>query len=113
MSKPIPITAAKHIAKEYGYEQVVILGRSTGDEGGGDHLTTYGINPTHCGIAGKIGATFKRWMGWIDDAGNGPEKVPKVRKPGSTEGMTPERIAEFTERPADGSFSEQEGEYYR
>lgn len=76
MSKPIPIAAAERIAKEYGYDQVVILGRSTGEEGGGDHLTTYGINPTHCGIAGQIGKTFQRWMGWLDQNGNGPEERP-------------------------------------
>jgi hypothetical protein len=35
--KRIPITAARHIAKEYVYEQVVIYARRTGD-GGGEHI---------------------------------------------------------------------------
>lgn len=64
--KPIPISAAERIAKDYGYDQVVVLGRRTGDDGG-DHLTTYGINKMHCGIAAAIGRKFKQWMGWIDE----------------------------------------------
>lgn len=59
MSKPIPISAGERIAKMYGYEQIVILGRKTG-EGGMEHLTTYGINKLHCGIAARIGSYLKR-----------------------------------------------------
>jgi hypothetical protein len=61
--KRIPITAARHIAKEYGYEQVVIYARRTGD-GGGEHMTTYGINRQHRGIAARMGQILKRFMGW-------------------------------------------------
>lgn len=63
MSKRIPISAAKHIAKTYDYEQVIIYARKTGEDGV-EHMTTYGVTRDHCRIAAKIGNTLKRWMGW-------------------------------------------------
>ena len=74
--KPIPISAAEHIAKTYGYDQVVIYARKvseiTGDptyeEGavaiGGEHMTTYGVNAKHCSIAARRGDVLKGFMGW-------------------------------------------------
>lgn len=64
--KRIPITAAKWIAEEYGYDQVVIFARKVGDapEPHGEHMTTYGVNRTHCGIAARIGEALQRFMGW-------------------------------------------------
>lgn len=56
--KPIPITAAEAIAKEYGYDQVVIIARKVGDEGG-EHVTTYGTNKDHCTVAARIGDYLK------------------------------------------------------
>lgn len=64
--KPIPIGAAEHIGKAYGYEQVVIYARRTGDEGG-EHMTTWGRNPEHCSIAARMGRTLKQFMGWNTD----------------------------------------------
>lgn len=62
---PIPIDAAKRIAKTYGYDQVVIYARKTGDApGNGEHMATYGVSKVHCDIAAQIGMTLKRWMGW-------------------------------------------------
>lgn len=61
--KPIPITAAKRIAVDYGYDQVVIYARKTG-EPGGEHMTTYGVTKQHCSIAARIGDTLKKFMGW-------------------------------------------------
>ncbi len=60
--KPIPISAAKRIAKDYGYDQVIVLGRRCDGSPPplGEHLTTYGINKEHCGIAGRIGSFLKR-----------------------------------------------------
>jgi len=67
MSEAIPISAGKRIAKMYGYDQVIILGRKTG-EGGMEHLTTYGITKIHCGIAGRIGSFLRREvMKWESD----------------------------------------------
>lgn len=70
MMKQIPISAAKHIAQEYGYDQVIIYARKVGDPandwmGGGEHMTTYGKNKEHCNAAAKIGDFLKyKIMGW-------------------------------------------------
>ena len=64
MSKSIPISAAKRIAKDYGYDQVIIFARKVG-EGGVEHMTTYGVNKEHCGIAARVGDFLKyKIMGW-------------------------------------------------
>lgn len=68
--KPIPISAAKHIAKGYGYDQVIVYARKVGDPandwmGGGEHMTTYGIDRANCDAAAKIGNFLKyKIMGW-------------------------------------------------
>jgi len=67
--KPIPIAAARRIAEDYGYDQVVIVARKTESgvdgEPHGEHCTTYGINKVHCDVAARIGNFFKhRLMGW-------------------------------------------------
>lgn len=62
--KPIPIAAARRIAEDYGYEQVVIYARLTGAPGG-EHLTTYGTTPVHCRVAADMAAVLKRFMGWV------------------------------------------------
>lgn len=62
--KPIPISAAERIAKDYGYDQVVVYARRTGENPAGEHMTTYGINKVHCGIAAKMGDVLKKFMGW-------------------------------------------------
>lgn len=65
--KNIPIFAAKIIAETYDYDQVIIIARKTG-EGGGEHVTTYGKNKTHCDIAAKIGDFLKyKVMGWTEE----------------------------------------------
>jgi acetylornithine/succinyldiaminopimelate/putrescine aminotransferase len=60
--RPIPISAAQHIAKTYGYDQVIVIGRAVGK---GEHVTTYGRNKEHCAVAARIG-NFLRYkiMGW-------------------------------------------------
>lgn len=65
--RDIPISAAKHIAKAYGYDQVIIYGRVCHDspEPHGEHLTTYGRNHEHCDAAAKIGNHLKyKVFGW-------------------------------------------------
>ena len=64
--KPIPITAAKRIAEDYGYDQVVIYARKVGDDPDphGEHMTTYGVNKTHCGVAARMGQALQNFMGW-------------------------------------------------
>ncbi len=69
--KEIPITAARRIAKTFGYDQVIIVARKTG-EGGGEHMTTYGTNPTHCDIAARAGRYLQeKVMGWHEEQVNG------------------------------------------
>lgn len=68
--KPIPVGAAEHIAKTYGYDQVVIIARRVGDDqdAGGEHITTYGRNKAHCQVAARIGDFLKfKVMGWTRD----------------------------------------------
>jgi len=65
--KEIPISAAKHVAETYGYDQIVIVGRRVGeaDEPHGEHVTTYGVDKANCDVAARIGNFFKyKLMGW-------------------------------------------------
>lgn len=64
--KRIPIKAAERIAKEYGYDQVVIYARKVGEdpEPHGEHMTTYGINKVHCDVAAQMGKVLQNFMGW-------------------------------------------------
>lgn len=60
----IPIKAGREIAEKYGYDQVIIVARKVGDDGG-EHVTTYGVDVPNCAIAAKIGDFFKfKLMGW-------------------------------------------------
>ncbi|UFK26726.1 hypothetical protein [Roseobacter phage RDJL6] len=69
--KPIPISAAEKIAKQYGYDQVIIYARKVGDApDGGEHMTTYGVSLAHCQAAAKIGDFLKfKIMGWTKQNG--------------------------------------------
>ena len=65
--KPIPIEEAKKIALDYDYDQVIIFARKVGESPNphGEHLTTYGVDKTHCDVAAKIGNFLKyKIMGW-------------------------------------------------
>ena len=68
--KRIPIAAGKRIAEEYGYDQVIIVGRLIGKDGK-EHVTTYGVTREHCKAAGKIG----KW--WLDLC-DGKKKVVDI-----------------------------------
>ncbi|WP_024749877.1 MULTISPECIES: hypothetical protein [Methylosinus] len=59
--KPIPISAAERIAKECGYDQVIIYARRVGDDPKphGEHVTTYGVDAAHCEVAARIGDHLK------------------------------------------------------
>ena len=60
--KLIPISAAEKIAKQYGYDQIIIYARKVGE---GEHMTTYGVNKEHCSAAALIGNFLKyKVMGW-------------------------------------------------
>jgi len=64
--KPIPIVAARKIAEQYDYDQVVIIARKVGPQNvGGEHVTTYGRDKAHCDVAASIGNFIKfRVMNW-------------------------------------------------
>lgn len=56
--KRIPIAAARRIAEDYGYDQVVIVARKV-DPDGREHVTTYGVTKEHCNIAARMGDHLK------------------------------------------------------
>lgn len=63
---PIPVSAAKQIAKNYGYDQVVIMARRVGSDPDprGEHVTTYGVNPENCAVAAIMGDKLKEIAQW-------------------------------------------------
>ena len=64
--KRIPIAAAQRVAEQYGYDQVVIIARKVGEDGG-EHVTTYGVDKANCDVAGRIGSCIKTLiMRWPD-----------------------------------------------
>lgn len=64
--KQIPISAAKKIADEYGYDQIIVYGRNTGTDGTEylECMATYGKTKATCTAAAKMGNALKRFMGW-------------------------------------------------
>jgi hypothetical protein len=65
--KRIPISAAKRVAEDYGYDQVIIFARKVGEDPNphGEWMTTYGITKEHCSVAARIGDFLKyKIMGW-------------------------------------------------
>lgn len=70
----IPIEVAYRIAATYGYDQVAIIARKTGPDGG-EHVTTHGITKEHASIAARWGNFLKYTvMGWIRESENQPPK---------------------------------------
>jgi len=68
--KRIPIKAAANIAKDYGYDQVIIIARRCSDTKPphGEHVTTYGRTKSHCEVAANIGDFLKyKVMGWVKE----------------------------------------------
>jgi acetylornithine/succinyldiaminopimelate/putrescine aminotransferase len=69
--KRIPISAAKRIADDYGYDQVVVIARKVGEKSDphGEHVTTYGVDREHCAVAARVGDFIKhKIMGWPVEA---------------------------------------------
>ena len=66
----IPVHAARAIAEQYGWDQVVIVARKVDDHhgDGGEHCTTYGRDKEHCAVAARIGNFLKfKVMGWAKE----------------------------------------------
>ncbi len=68
--KSIPISAAEKIAKQYGYDQVMIFARKVGESPDpcGEHMTTYGVTKEHCSVIASAGNFLKdKIMNWFAD----------------------------------------------
>jgi hypothetical protein len=74
--KRIPIRAAKDIAREFGYDTVIVFARRVGEDGV-EHMTTYGVNEKHCASAAQQGRVLQRFMGWPDVPDEPPTVYPK------------------------------------
>ncbi len=77
--QPIPVHAARAIAEQYGWDQVVIIARKVDDDHspGGEHCTTYGRDKEHCAVAARAGDFLKfEVMGWVKEntSDHGPKK---------------------------------------
>lgn len=59
--KQIPISAAERVAKDHGYDQVIIIGRviDKHDQYGWESVTTYGVDRANCDAAALIGDFLK------------------------------------------------------
>lgn len=69
--KRIPIAAAKRIAEEYGWDQVMIYARKVGDDPQphGEHMTTYGVDKKHCDAMAKTASFLQtKIMGWTGES---------------------------------------------
>ena len=56
--KRIPVSQAERLGRKYGYDQIVILGRRAGDDGGWAKAT-WGTDREHCRVAALIGDAFQ------------------------------------------------------
>lgn len=70
MSDPIPISSAKRIALDYGYDQVLILGVDRTARK--NHITTYGKDKWHCDDVAAAGVLVGRMFG--------PEGLAELRR---------------------------------
>jgi hypothetical protein len=60
----IPVEAAKRIAHDFGYDQIIIIARKVGP-GGNENVVTYGTNKECSDAAFKAGEFLKyKVMGW-------------------------------------------------
>ena len=75
-NKKIPIKAAKDIANEYGYNQIIIHGYDI--ESGVQSVCTYGKSQEDCDNSAKGGNAIKKLLGWPDDlCDTKPQRVKK------------------------------------
>lgn len=66
MTKRIPISCAKKIAEQYGYQQVLIYARDpigTGNE----HMTTYGTSKELCSAMAVFAKQLQKHLGWTGE----------------------------------------------
>ena len=76
--KRIPIQAAKDIAKEYGYTQVII--HAYDGNTGIQHVTTYGKSLADCANAATGGNKIKEMLGWpAEDCHAEPSRIKAIK----------------------------------
>jgi hypothetical protein len=66
--KDIPIAAAKGIANDYAWPEVVIFAYDP--ESGDQHVTTYGKSYAQCVDAARAGNYLKKHLGWPEELCN-------------------------------------------
>jgi hypothetical protein len=110
---PIPISQAKRIADEFGYDQVMIYARKVDRPAGvgetasqaiqgGEHMTTYGIDAKNCAAAAQIGDFLKfKIMGWNEEETHEDRRYEALTK-ALTEA---ERFMSYFANETDGHFS--------
>ena len=75
--KRIPLSMAKAISRECGFDQIIIFGHDKHIDGD-SYLTTYGKNPENCAIAKAMGDYFMDVVeGKCDDPTNDPYELGK------------------------------------
>lgn len=57
----LPIKAARNIANDHGWDQVIIVARKVGDDGY-EHVVTYGKDAAHCEAAARAGNAIKHHL---------------------------------------------------
>ncbi|HVI60087.1 MAG TPA: hypothetical protein VM619_14610 [Luteimonas sp.] len=90
---PIPVSAAETIAKNFGYDQVIVIARRVGEPPApaGEHVTTYGRNSEHCCVAARVGNFLKhKVMDWPEYEGSTEASLDNLRQ-----------LAEALEMPED------------
>jgi hypothetical protein len=78
--KNIPIEAAKRIANDYEFPEVVIFGYDP--VSGGQHVTTYGKNYEQCKDAARAGNYLKKALGWPEELCNAKPARQKRKEGG-------------------------------
>lgn len=69
--RKIPISQAKRLAKEYGWDQVIIYARNPGEDGRCQYAS-YGKDKKNCDAAGRIAETIMN----ADIEGSWPKPKP-------------------------------------
>lgn len=57
----LPIKVARDIAREYGWDQVIVITRKVGPKGY-EHVVTYGNGAAHCEAAARAGMAVKHHL---------------------------------------------------
>ena len=76
MTKRIPISALKELAKKYGLTHVIMLAH----DGDIDHVVTYGKTTEQCSQAADFGNKLKTALGWPEKLQCQPSRVRTLER---------------------------------